>query len=312
MSLSDCSWLRRTITVTCVLLLALQRRAPAKPKSAPKESEPADIAQSVDLPDNVNLASLRVSAIDTIYEMDLSIAQLNLIRGLATETGDSESRAPGTATPQFISTLKDFQTALLEAKDDQAIAKLRNQVIDLADSPDLHLDNDIVTTARARAKSAAACSHLKASQIAAFLAIHAEEVSDPEELMMSTADGLQEMHAEAGNKADKVAEPAGDADSAIQEASLSVGYLVAGTDDAKAHAITQQVSQWLRASDKLTDAEFAARRQSMEDSAGKIIGDVTPMQVLNNWMLEQMAILLSNPQLPQAIDEIVKCRMQGN
>jgi GTP1/Obg family GTP-binding protein len=83
-------------------------------------------------------------------------------------------------------------------------------------------------------------------------------------------------------------------------------------DDAKAHAISQQVSQWLRDSDKLSDAEFATRRQVMEDSARKIVGDVPPMQVLNNWMQDQMAVLLSNPQLPQAIEAVLKCRLQAN
>ena len=293
-------------------VLLMLASALAKPKGSAKEGPSADPAGSIDLPDNVNAASLRVSAIDTIYELDLSVAQLNALRGIANQTADATARSPGAVTPQFLSTLKEFQTALLEAKDDQQIAKLRNQVIDMVDNPDIHLDTDIVTTARARAKASAACAQLKASQIAAYLAVHAEEVSDPVELMMSAADSLQEMHGDAGGKSDKAADTGDDAESAIADASLSVGYLVAGTDDTKAHAVTQQVSQWLGASDKLTDAEFATRRQSMEDSAKKIVGDIPPIQVLNNWMMEQMAILMSNPQLPQAIDAILKCRMQSN
>jgi hypothetical protein len=186
---------------------------------------------------------------------------------------------------------------------------LRNQVIDMVDSPDIHLDTDITTTARARAKAPQVCAQLKASQIAAYLAVHAEEVSDPVELMMSTADALQEMHADATQKA---ADASQDADGTIHETALTVGYLVAGTDDTKAQSITQQVTQWLHDSDKLTDVQFAAQRQNMENSAKKIVGDIPPMQVLGNWMQDQIAILLSNPQLPSAAEVVLKCRTQSN
>jgi hypothetical protein len=297
---------RRLFRLAPTLLVALLGFCAASAKPKPKPQAP-DVAADIDLPEDVNRASLRVSAIDTIYELDLSIEQLNVLSALATETADTTARSPGTATPQFLTTLKSFQTALLEAKDDQQIAKLRNQVIDMVDSPDIHLDTDIVTIARARAKSPQFCAQLKASQIAAFLAVHAEEVSDPVELMMSTADALQEMHADAAQKnADA------DADSTIHETGLTVGYLIAGTDDTKAHAAAQRVAQWLQDSDKLSDAQFAAQRQSMEDSAKKIVGDIPPVQVLNNWMQDQIAVLLSNPQLPSAVEVVVRCRTQTN
>jgi hypothetical protein len=295
-----------------LILLLAQCSVFAKPKAKP----PPDPAAAVDLPDDANIASLRVSAMDTIYELDLTTAQLHVLHGLAAETADSGARSAATVTPQFLATLKDLQSALLDASDDQRIAKLRNQIIDMADGPDIHLDNDIVTTERARAKSAIGCGQLKASQIAAYIAVHAEEVSDPLELMMSAADGLQELHADATQKPDarsdaKASDPAADADSAIQETSLTVGYLVAGMDSAKAHAVTQQAAQWLRNANSLSDAEFAQRRTALEESAKKIVGDLPPMQVLDNWMQDQMAILLSNPQLPEAIEAILKFRTQG-
>ena len=50
----------------------------------------------------------------------------------------------------------------------------------------------------------------------------------------------------------------------------------------------------------------------MENSAKKIVGDIPPMQVLSNWMQDQIAILLSNPQLPSAAEVVLKCRTQSN
>lgn len=304
--------------ILCLLLISLLLIGTAfgKPKGKNKGPQSADPAADVDLPDNANSASLRVNAIDTIYELDLTAAQLHSLRELAAGCGETSTRSAATVTPQFTKVLKDFQTALLEAKDDEQIAKLRNQVVDLMDSPDVHVDADIVTTAQSHSKAGAACSQLKASQIAAYLAVHAEDVSDPQELMMSTADGLHELHGEAAGKGgEKNADKTGDAasaDSTIGESSLTVGYLVAGMDDAKAHAIAQQVVQWLRDADQLSETEFAARRQALEDSAKKIVGDVTPMQVLSNWMQDQMATLLSNPQLPEAIDAVLQSKEPGN
>jgi hypothetical protein len=61
----------------------------------------------------------------------------------------------------------------------------------------------------------------------------------------------------------------------------------------------------------MTTPIFAKQRQTLEDSAGKIVGNMSPVAVLNNWLDQQMAILLSNPQLPDAIDAILKVRLQS-
>ncbi len=298
----------RMLPALVVAMLSLSV-ASAKPKHKPQAADaPADSAADTDLPDNANLASLRVSAIDTIYEMDLSNEQLSAFSALASTAADPSTRSPGTASPQFITLLKSFQTALLEAKDDPEIAKLRNQVIDVADSADVHLDTDIVTTDAARARAAAACVQLKAGQIAAYLAVHAEEVSDPVELMMSTADSPQEMRADAQKSVDGGQET----DSMIHETAASIGYLVGGADQSKAAGVSQQVAQWLRDSAKLNDAQFAAQRQALEASAKKIAGQTAPMQVLNNWMQDQIAILFSNPQFTSAAEVVLKCREQTN
>jgi hypothetical protein len=62
----------------------------------------------------------------------------------------------------------------------------------------------------------------------------------------------------------------------------------------------------------LTDVQFATQRQNMENAAKKIVGDIPPMQVLGNWMQDQIAILLSNPQLPSAAEVVLKCHTQSN
>ena len=216
---------------------------------------------------------------------------------------------PGTATPQFASTLKDFQTALLDGNDDQKIAGLRNNVIDMVPiGSTIHLDDAISTTAAARANAAAFCQKLKASQIAAS-AIHADEVSDPEELLTMTADGLQD---NASDPAEKDGDAAATADAMIQETASAVGNLVAGMDESKAHSVAEKASDWLHNVGKLSNADFVKQRQILEDAATKIVGGVSAMSVLNNWLERQIAILLSNPQLSPAIDAMLKIRTQSH
>jgi hypothetical protein len=291
-----------------LLMLGSPRAAWGKPpKAAATQSADEAAAAAIELPADVNDASLRISAMDTIYELDLSVQQLNALRAAATGTAATTKRTPGQATPQLLAALKNFQTALLAGKDDAQVAKLRNQVLDLANGDDVQLDNGIVTTAAARTKASGLCLQLKASQLAAYLAVHADEVSDPQELMMITADGLQDVRSDPAEKADAATISQG----MIQDTASTVGALVAGMNDVQAQAIAQRVTDWLRSVDTMTTPIFAKQRQTLEDSAGKIVGNMSPVAVLNNWLDQQMAILLSNPQLPDAIDAILKVRLQS-
>jgi hypothetical protein len=297
---------RTRVTAIVAALLLTVGAVLAKPKPKPAGQVAAQQMADVDLPADANEASLRVSALDTIYEMDLSAQQLNAVRAAATATADLTKRTPGHTTPPFLAVLRSFQNALLDGKDDQEIARLRNQVLELANGGDIQLDNDIVTTAPARARSADLCLKIKASQIAAYLAAHADEVSDPQELIMSTADGVQDVRDDSAEKA-TAEETIG---AMIQDTATTVGELVAGMDEVRAHAVAEQATNLLRSVDKGPAADFAKRRADLEDSSAKIVGNTTPMQVLNNWLDRQLAILLSNPQLPEAIDAILKVRLQ--
>ena len=63
---------RKHLSLLIALFLAVLVMG-AKPKAKPVKEEPA--APGPELPKDLNLASLRVHAIDTIYELDLSAYQ---------------------------------------------------------------------------------------------------------------------------------------------------------------------------------------------------------------------------------------------
>ena len=64
------------------------------------------------------------------------------------------------------------------------------------------------------------------------------------------------------------------------------------------------MANWFKTNRDLSDDQIINKRAALEASAGQIIGDVPPMDVLNHWMENETAELLSNPQLPEAVEAI--------
>ncbi len=248
------------------------------------------------LPTDLNQISLRVQALQTIYEFDMSPEQLRDLRASAGGSASTQQRVAAKGNAKLSAALREFYDALVEGTNDERISKARIQLSDALGDENVHLDDDVHPTPAARMKAAKVVGVLKSSQIAAYLASHADEVADPVELMVGTLDELRELREEnAPGAAEEIA-------STIQENSETAARLVVGADEAKAKTLSDQVSAWLKARSESEPAETPAAKKALEDSARKIIGDVPPMKVLNNWMEQQIAELLSNPQLPAAIE----------
>ena len=85
-SLNTTNRLRRC-TTACAIVLALLMVG-GKPKPAAKDAAPP----GPELPSDLNSASLRVHAIDVIYELDLSPEQLKMLRTAADGAEDERMR----------------------------------------------------------------------------------------------------------------------------------------------------------------------------------------------------------------------------
>jgi hypothetical protein len=255
---------------------------------------------------DLNAASLRVTAIDTLYQFDFSDAQIKDIVAAAAGAADMEPRQAATANPKLGRALHDLEEAILSGKDDAAITKLRLAVVDEANADGVHLSDDVKLTENARRGTAVVFKALRASQIAAYLAGHAYEVGDPGEIFSGALDDLRDARSDAASALDPQA--AEHANSLIDETAQDIGCLVAGLDDAKAKSVADQVSVQLKLGYAMKDPEFSAQRARLEDAVAKITSDAPAMQVLGNWIERQIAMLLSNPQLPEAIHEVTEAR----
>lgn len=264
---------------------------PAAPATLPAAATPADL----------NDLSLRVAALATLYELDLSPDQIKAVRDAAAAgAADRQPRAAAKGTPALAQALTDLHAALLKGDDADRVIDLREKVAELQDDEGVDLDDDVRPTDAARGKAAGVVRRLKASQLAAYLAEHADEVGDPVELMVDTLAQVRD------------AGPEDDPDGDIRQTADEVGGLVAGLDAAKAKQVAEQVAGWLKAGRELKDAEYAARSAALEESAKRIVGDVPPTTVLAHWVENEVAGLLSNPQLPAAADAMLAARAKGN
>lgn len=286
----------KTAAIGSLALLARSSPAmgAAKPKPAPAPAKPpAGVAAA---PADVNDLSLRLAAMGTIYDLDLSESQLAAVKTLSGGAADPKHRDAGKSTDKLTAAMKDLYAALT-SQDHEKVASLRAQVDELMDDDVVDLDDDVTTTEIARSKAAGASKLLKASQIAAYLADHADEVADPVEQLMSTLLEATDPDAE-------------DPDTEIADTTEAVSRLVAGMDSARAKQVADQITNWFKAGKAIKPEDLPARRDAFEASAKKMVGDVSAMQVLSNYIDGEMAELLSNPQLAGAIEATLAGRKQ--
>ena len=233
------------------------------------------------LPSDPNLASLRVSATMSLYELDASSEQLKLIKAAAAGAASTRVRTAAKGAAKLVKPMDDLETAILSGADDGKIAELRNALVEAASADDVQLDDPVRPTAAALSKAPTVTHTLHASQLAAYLAAHADEVGDPVERMVSAV---------------------GQDDT---DAATDVAELVVGNDTEKSKALADKVGDWIKAHANLEEADAVKDRAALEASASKVIGDVSSVEVLSHWLDREMATLLSNPELPAACDAML-------
>lgn len=260
-------------------------------------AQPAAAAVKKGMPEDLNLASMRVAALNTLYDFDFSTEQLKELKTLTSNTASSRKLTAAKPNAKLAQALKDYESGLLADKDAEAMEKIKSGLADLME--DAKLDDDVQPTMAALAKAPQYCKKIKASQIAAFLATHADEISDPVELMVGVESALRDM------KADSAANSPADIAEMISETASSVSYLVCGADETRAKSMSTQISAWLKTGYDMSDTDYEKQSIAREESAEKLIGTVDPIQVLSNWLRYHIAQLMSNPELPGAIESIL-------
>lgn len=246
-------------------------------KSAPKSKGPPNL-------------ELQVAALTALQELDLTADQLKQLEKIAEEIEPGKAPAAPPMSNDYRSAMSALRDALV-ADDDEKISDAQDKVDGIRDKEKLDPDHDVDPSESARKQSAAAIGILSSSQLAGFIAIHSEDVPDPVETLV---DAVVQSH-------DKPDEYAAIKAEAVDQVSL----LLAGFDKAAQQPIAQRAAEWIEQAHKAASSAEPDRTE-LESSARQIVGSPDPFLVLHHWMEREIAGLLANPELREALAERLK------
>jgi hypothetical protein len=241
---------------------------------------------------SANDLNLRILALRAIHELDLNAEQISFLRLVATHTAGTPATHPGgQAGEKLRAAMIELHDALASA-DENRVAEAKSAVEDARDEDDdATFDETIVLTPNAAPHVDEVMKLLRSSQIAAYIGEHADEIGDPVELLV---DGLDKARMDGDDDWEA------DRDDIIRDvATLAVGF----RDDKGAKKLKDRVRDYLQKARKMPAAEFDAKRDELEKEAQKVVGTNHPLDCIKHWMETELAELLSNPQLPEALIE---------
>jgi hypothetical protein len=241
--------------------------------------------------------SHEVTALQTLYLLDPSPSQLRAFRTLAQETiakASPISSSPEESTDMRVA-LADLRKALLGGESPDRINKLGLRLQELRNTPGAEGDDEIELTDDAIDRAGEAVRLFTPRQTAAYLGAIADDIPDPIGKLSEAIHQVRTL------PADKVPDYRADV---AQE----IGEALCGFDSERAANSTNQVTQLLIVVASYKSDEFKKRRADIDARAQKILGPFAPTDVLKNVMDHVAAELLSNPELPGAIDELLRAR----
>jgi hypothetical protein len=276
--------MNRSIICSAMVLALLQ----AMPCGAQEPAKPQTSQLSL------NTLSLEVGALQSLYELNLTKPQLEKLNQLASGAAlKDQKRTPGKASKEYREKLQALRKALMNAKDSDAIDKLQDELEILGEKENPTIDDRVQVTETARKRAADAFRLLRPSQLAFCIARVAADVFDPVERLVESLEEVRAMTDEEWKE---------------QRSDIAdeISASVAGSDSVKVQKVSADVNALLHKARGLSKAEFQKQQPELQKAARKIIGDVTPLDVVRRQVELDLANLLSNPRLPQALQARLK------
>lgn len=234
-----------------------------------------------------------VTALQALYQLQLTRAQMTALRKIAKETADKPPRPAGKNNENVRKALLSLRAALLQPDKDEEILKRIEQLEEVQDKEKFELDDDIEITEEARTQAPRVLRLLTAKQVAVYLGSLADDIPDPFENIREAIDKVRGLNDEKWKELRR----------ALAEES---GRLLAGLDADKAEDLGNQVVQLLIVARGLNAEEFKKQRPDLDKKAHAIIGPIGPTDVLRHIVEHNLAELLSNPRLAAALDARLK------
>jgi hypothetical protein len=248
-------------------------------------------------------AGRRVDALDTLLSFEFTPAQRSELKRMSGEIAapapadDPPDPKPGENTRAYRRAMNDLIAALakLDVNNDADVAKvddLREKSEKLAGELEYDLPDPPAPTPEALHKATDFLKTLSPRQLIAAIADVDPDEADPAVVLVDAVET---------KKSDKADESW---DDARKEAATTAASLVDGPVGAETKALADKLSKWLDAAPELDDAAFAARRGEIEADARKVVGKTDGVLLLRHRLELDLAALLMNPELPEAVDAL--------
>jgi hypothetical protein len=237
--------------------------------------------------DSPTSLSLDVAALETLYTLDLKAEQLQALQQMAAETADKRDRLAGKGPAGLGTALAALREALFE-RDGEKIDDLHEQADELRDDDSTKLDDDLDLTAAARRRAPDALRLLTASQVAAYVSENADDIADPLDAMLQALEETRDADQD-------------DFEAQRNQLAADVALALAGLDVEKEKIVGDQVKAWLNQSRALNALLFKEKEAELKEAARTLVGQVDPLQVIRHYLQRDLAKLLSNPRLSDAI-----------
>jgi hypothetical protein len=237
--------------------------------------------------------SMEVVALQALDTLQATPEQLKAMAKLAAETAAKPRvRKPSSASDKYKKKLAALRDALAK-RDGDEIQVLTAELGELQATDKVFIDNMVDMTDPARKRAPEVLKTLAPRQVAIYLATFESLLHDPLEGMNITLEQGAKMNVKEWTEVrDAVA--------------FEIADMLAGVDAAQSKKIAERVAALLDKGHKIKEADLPKSRADLEKEMRGIMGNIGPVDIMRHFMERHLALMLSNPQLANAIDARLK------
>jgi hypothetical protein len=233
---------------------------------------------------------LEVDALSTLDDLHLTPSQLSDLQTLAADSAAPMPTGTMNVSAARATALQNLKTALLGGNED-TIGDAQDKVSNLEDEDTNGPDEpDIEPTDAAKGKLSQTMKLLTPPQVAAYISANSDDVPDPGAILVDALNQCHDLSKE-------------DFTSLKEDTTQQLGELAGGMSPTKTPAIIGKAGKFLDTARALTADDFKTQLPSLQDQARKLGATVDPVNCIRHWMEGDLADLLSNPQLGQALTD---------
>jgi hypothetical protein len=254
--------------------------AQGKPK---KPEKPSGVA-----PDDVNELSIEVAALQTIRDLELTEPQREALAKMAAAIVKTpRTRQPAKASANLKKTMRELRDALVN-NDEKRVEELSEKLDSLQEREKPEIDDEVHLETAARAKLPEFIRLLGARQLAQYVGHLSGDFEEPVEFLLAAIGKA------AGLKDEDYLD-------LRMEVSEELAWQLSGVDPAKVNKYRLQVGELLDKARK-TKPDDKTQKANLDKAARELTGSVSGLTVCRNVVEHRLALLLSNPRLPAALE----------